>query len=155
MKSHHIFTKEKLFSQHSKSCGTEVHASPKHPHKSKSEQQRAQAICCKSLDNLARRWTAPYKPSFQLPRVPGLDSGSHGLTQLNVLTCYSHAMPWDRRETSTSTLYTNYSYINKLTTTTEKNWKYTKKFKSLTYSLQYPLWANWHLVAPINRLRCR
>jgi hypothetical protein len=40
-KSHHIFTKEKLLSPHSKFGGTEVHAPPEHLHKSKAEQQRA------------------------------------------------------------------------------------------------------------------
>jgi hypothetical protein len=40
-KSHHIFTKENLHSQHSKFGGPEVHAPPEHLHKSKAEQQRA------------------------------------------------------------------------------------------------------------------
>jgi hypothetical protein len=65
------------------------------------------AVCCKGLYNLARCWTPPYKPSFQLPRAGGLDSGSHGVTVLKMLTSCSHAMPWERRETSTSALFYN------------------------------------------------
>jgi hypothetical protein len=108
------FTNQKLLSQHYKCGGTEVHDPFLHLHKIKVRTAESHAVCCKGLNNLAWRRTAPYKPSLQLPRVPGLDSGSHGVTQLNVLTCCSHAMPWERRETSTSTLLNNHSYINKV-----------------------------------------
>jgi hypothetical protein len=51
------------------------------------------AVGYKGLYNLARRRTPPYKPSFQLPRAAGLDSGLHGVTLLKMLISCSHAMP--------------------------------------------------------------